>query len=61
MRGRHSGGRLGPAAAAAAAVAVALAGCGFDLPPKTKPLVCGTSVTAAGLQAQIFGPSGDPW
>jgi len=37
MRGRHSGGRLGPAA------------------------VCGTSVTAAGLQAQIFGPSGNPW
>ena len=25
------------------------------------PLVCGTSVTAAGLQAQIFGPSGNPW
>src|SRR5215467_11320548 len=25
------------------------------------PLVCGTSVTAAGLQAEIFGPSGKPW
>ena len=25
------------------------------------PVVCGTSVTAAGLEAQIFGPSGDPW
>ena len=25
------------------------------------PLVCGTSVTAAGLQAQVFGPSGNPW
>ena len=40
MRGRHSRGRLGPAAAAVAAVAVAsvaLAGCGFDVPPKTKP------------------------
>ena len=40
MRGRHSGGRLGPVAAAAAAAAVAaavLAGCGFNLPPKTKP------------------------
>ena len=24
-------------------------------------LVCGTSVTAAGLQAQIYGPSGNPW
>ena len=23
--------------------------------------VCGTSVTAAGLQAQIYGPSGNPW
>ena len=38
MRGRHSGGRLGPVAAAAAVVAaVALAGCGFNLPPKTRP------------------------
>ena len=38
MHGRHSGGRLGPVAAVAAAVAaVALAGCGFNLPPKTKP------------------------
>ena len=40
MRGRHSGGRLGTAAAAVAAVvvaSVALAGCGFNLPPKTKP------------------------
>lgn len=69
MRGRHSGARLGPAAAAAAAVAaVALAGRGFNLSPKTKPHpthpanpVCGTSVTAASLQAQIFGPSGNPW
>jgi hypothetical protein len=25
------------------------------------PLVCGTSVTAHGLQAQIFGPSANPW
>jgi hypothetical protein len=25
------------------------------------PLVCGTSVTARGLQAQVFGPSGNPW
>ena len=25
------------------------------------PLVCGTAVTSAGLQAQIFGPSGNPW
>jgi hypothetical protein len=25
------------------------------------PQVCGTSVTAAGLQAQIFGASGNPW
>jgi hypothetical protein len=24
-------------------------------------LVCGTSVTAAGLQAQVFGPAGNPW
>jgi hypothetical protein len=23
--------------------------------------VCGTSVTAAGLQAQVYGPSGNPW
>jgi hypothetical protein len=23
--------------------------------------VCGTSVTARGLQAQVFGPSGNPW
>jgi hypothetical protein len=23
--------------------------------------VCGTSVTAAGLQAQVFGPAGNPW
>ena len=40
MRGRHSGGGLGPLAAAVVAVAVAavvLAGCGFNLPPKTKP------------------------
>ena len=38
MRGRHSGDRLGPVAAAAAVVAaVALAGCGFNLPPKTRP------------------------
>jgi hypothetical protein len=38
MRGRHSGGGLGPVAAATAAVAaVALAGCGFSLPPKTRP------------------------
>ena len=40
MRGRHSVGRLGPMAVAAVAVAVAavaLAGCGFNLPPKTKP------------------------
>jgi hypothetical protein len=25
------------------------------------PLVCGTSVTAAGLQAQVYGASGNPW
>jgi hypothetical protein len=25
------------------------------------PLVCGTSVTARGLQAQIFGSSANPW
>jgi hypothetical protein len=25
------------------------------------PPVCGTSVTAAGLQAQVYGPSGNPW
>lgn len=25
------------------------------------PPVCGTSATAAGLQAQVFGPSGNPW
>ena len=25
------------------------------------PLVCGTSVTARGLQAQVFGPSANPW
>jgi hypothetical protein len=40
MRGRHPGGRPGPAVAAAAAVAVAgvaLAGCAFNVPPKTKP------------------------
>jgi len=38
MRGRHSGNRLGPVAmAAAAAAGVALAGCGFAVPPKTKP------------------------
>jgi hypothetical protein len=40
MRGRHPGRRLGPAAVAVAAVAVAsvvLAGCGFNVPPKTKP------------------------
>jgi len=38
MRGRHSGGRLGPAAAAAAAVAgVVLADCAFNVPPKAKP------------------------
>jgi hypothetical protein len=24
-------------------------------------LVCGTSATAAGLQAQVFGPAGNPW
>jgi hypothetical protein len=24
-------------------------------------LICGTSVTAAGLQAQIYGPSANPW
>jgi hypothetical protein len=24
-------------------------------------LVCGTSVTATGLQAQVFGPAGNPW
>src|SRR5262252_4282166 len=41
MRGRHPGGRRGPAAAAAAAgvalAGVALAGCGFALPPTSKP------------------------
>ena len=25
------------------------------------PPVCGTSVTAADLQAQVYGPSGNPW
>jgi hypothetical protein len=25
------------------------------------PPVCGSSVTAAGLQAQVYGPSGNPW
>ncbi len=25
------------------------------------PPVCGTSVTAPGLQAQVYGPSGNPW
>jgi len=25
------------------------------------PPVCGTSVTAAALQAEVFGPSGNPW
>jgi len=25
------------------------------------PPVCGTSVTAAGLQAHVYGPSGNPW
>jgi hypothetical protein len=25
------------------------------------PLVCGNSVTARGLQAQVFGASGNPW
>jgi len=25
------------------------------------PPVCGTSVTAAGLQAKVYGPSGNPW
>ncbi len=25
------------------------------------PPVCGTSVTAAGLQAQVYGSSGNPW
>ena len=25
------------------------------------PPVCGASVTAAGLQAQVYGPSGNPW
>src|ERR1700745_1670308 len=27
---------------------------------KLPPPVCGTSVTAAGLQAQVYGPSGNP-
>ena len=46
MRGRHSAGRPGPVAAAQ---------------DRLPPLVCGTAVTAAGLQEQIFGPSGNPW
>jgi hypothetical protein len=25
------------------------------------PVVCGTSVTASALQAQVFGPAGNPW
>jgi hypothetical protein len=28
---------------------------------KLPPPVCGTSVTATGLQAQVYGPSGNPW
>lgn len=28
---------------------------------KLPALVCGTSVTAAALQAQVYGPSGNPW
>ncbi len=40
MRGRHSGNGPGPVAMAAAGVAaagLALAGCGFAVPPKTRP------------------------
>ena len=50
MRGRHSGGGLGPLAAAVVAVAVAavvLAGCGFNLPPKTKPHPTHSAIPAA--------------
>jgi hypothetical protein len=28
---------------------------------KLPPPVCGASATAAGLQAQVYGPSGNPW
>ena len=28
---------------------------------KLPPPVCGASVTATGLQAQVYGPSGNPW